>query len=153
MNPRRVRLLLKQINVRPNKRLGQNFLIDENVINKIILVSDLSPDDVVLEIGPGLGALTEKIAEKVKRIYAIEIDSNLYSYLEEKYSDIDNITFIKGDILKINVPHHNKIVSNIPYTITGPIFEKFFFKGAPPQGILTIERSIAERIFITKRRR
>jgi 16S rRNA (adenine1518-N6/adenine1519-N6)-dimethyltransferase len=150
MNIKRVQLILKQLNVRPNKKLGQNFLVDENLIEKIILISELSPDDVILEIGPGLGGLTEKIASKVKKIFAIEIDQNLYSYLKQKFTDHENIKVIHGDILKIDIPKHDKIVSNIPYTITGPIFEKFFFKKQPPQGILTIERSIAERIFQPK---
>lgn len=149
MNKNEVLLLLNQLELRPNKRLGQNFLIDKNVIDKIIALSDLSLNDVILEIGPGLGSLTEKIATQVKKIYAVEIDSRLHSYLKNKFSTIDNIEVINGDILEIDIPFHNKTVSNIPYKITGPILEKIFFKKNPPQGILTIVKSIADRIFLS----
>ena len=151
MNKKKVQLLLRQLKLRPKKRLGQNFMIDQNIIDKIISLSDLSKEDLILEIGPGLGALTEKLAEKVKKVYAIEIDSHLFSYLKQRFSKYDNIEIINGDILKIHIPLHNKVVSNIPYTITGPIIEKVFFKKKPPQGIITIEKNIAERIFLTKK--
>jgi len=147
MNKNEVHLLLEQLELKPKKFLGQNFLIDNNTIDKIIALSDLSLDDVILEIGPGLGSLTERIATQVKKVYAVEVDSKLYSYLKNKFSSIDNIEVINGDILKIDIPFHNKIVSNLPYKITGPILEKIFFKKNPPQGILTIEKSISDRIF------
>ncbi len=149
MNKKEIQLLLKKINLKPKKYLGQNFLIDQNIVNAIISLSDLTKQDVVLEIGSGLGVLIEEIARKVEKIYAVEIDFQLYSYLKKKFSHIDNLEIINGDILKMDIPFHNKIVSNIPYKITGPIFEKFFFKINPPQGIMIIEKSIAERIFLS----
>jgi 16S rRNA (adenine1518-N6/adenine1519-N6)-dimethyltransferase len=149
MNKRKVQLILKSLNVNPNKRLGQNFLVDQNIVRKIINSSELSNNDVILEIGPGLGAITEKMINSVKKIYAIEIDQRLYTYLKEIYSVYDNIEIIHGDVLEIEIPNHNKCVSNIPYTITGPILQKIFFKQKSPIGILTIEESIADRIFIS----
>ena len=149
MNKKEVQLLLRQINFRPKKHLGQNFLISHNTVDSIISLSDLTQKDVVLEIGSGLGALTEKIASKVMKIYAVEIDFQLYSYLKKKFSHIANLEILNGDILKIDIPFHSKIVSNIPYKITGPILEKFFFKMKPPQGVMIIEKKIAERIFLT----
>lgn len=150
MNRKEVLLVLKQLNVSPNKRLGQNFLIDKNIANKIISISEISKKDVILEIGPGLGALTGKLVESAKKVYAVEIDPRLYSYLEQKFSSFDNIEVVKGDVLEVDIPFHNKVVSNIPYTITGPIFEKFFFKEIRPRGILIIEKSIADRVFLSK---
>ena len=149
MNKKEVQLLLRQINFKPKKHLGQNFLIDHNIVDKIISLSDLTREDVVLEIGSGLGVLTKKIASKVKKIYTVEIDFQLYSYLKKKFLHIDNLEILNGDILKLDIPFHSKIVSNIPYKITGPILEKFFFKMKPPQGVMIIEKSIAERIFLT----
>ena len=127
MNLREVKLILKQLNIYPTKQLGQNFLIDKNTVNKIISVAEVSENDVILEIGPGLGALTEELAVLSKKVYAIEIDHRLCSFLNEKFSKYDNVEIIHGDILKIENPIHDKVVSNIPYTITGPIFEKIFY--------------------------
>jgi 16S rRNA (adenine1518-N6/adenine1519-N6)-dimethyltransferase len=148
MNIRDVQLILKQLNIKPNKKLGQNFLTDINILKKIIKLSELSQNDVVLEIGPGLGILTYNLAKIVKKVYAIEIDHRLYSYLNEEFSIYDNVEIIHGDILKFEVPDHDKVISNIPYTITGPILDRLFFKIHPPVGILTIEKNIADRIFL-----
>ncbi len=149
MNSREIQLILQQLNIKPNKKLGQNFITDKNIIKKIISVSKTSRDDVILEIGPGLGSITQELVNLVKKIYAIEIDHQLYLYLNDKFSIYDNVEIIHGDILKIDVPNHNKVISNIPYTITGPILDKIFFKINSPIGILTIEKSIADRIFLS----
>ena len=132
-------------------KLGQNFLIDRNISKKIISVSELSKDDILLEIGPGLGAITEDLAKKVKKVYAVEIDYRLCSYLKKRLMKYNNVEIINKDVLDTKIPFHNKVVSNIPYTITGPILEKIFFKEKSPMGILTIEKSIADRIFLTQK--
>jgi len=150
MDRREVQFILKQLKINPNKKFGQNFLIDKNVVNKIISFSELSNDDIILEIGPGLGALTEELVKKVKMVYAIEIDHRLHSYLNKKFSNFNNIKIINGNILEIEIPNHTKVVSNIPYSITGPILEKIFYKKEPPLGFLVIEKSIADRIFISE---
>jgi len=149
MNKNEVLLLLKQLKVNPNRKLGQNFLTDKNIVKKIISISEISKDDILLEIGPGLGALTEELATKVKKLYAIEIDPRLYSYLNQKFSIYNNLEIIHGNVLELEIPFHNKVISNIPYSITGPIFEKIFFKKQAPIGVLIIEKSIADRIFLS----
>ncbi|MHA1931647.1 MAG: 16S rRNA (adenine(1518)-N(6)/adenine(1519)-N(6))-dimethyltransferase RsmA [Promethearchaeota archaeon] len=149
MNYKEVQITLNRLNLKPKKHLGQNFLIDQNISRKIISVSEISSEDIILEIGPGLGARNELLVNKVKKIYAIEIDTQLSEYLSEKFSVYNNIEIINGDILEINLPKHSKVISNIPYTITGPILEKVFFKQNPPSGILTIEKSIGKRIFLS----
>ena len=149
MNKNEVLLLLKQLKVNPNKKLGQNFLTDKNIVKKIISISEISKNDILLEIGPGLGALTEELATKVKKIYAIEIDPRLYSYLNQKFSIYNNLEIIHGNVLELEIPFHNKVISNIPYSITGPIFEKIFFKKQASIGVLIIEKSIADRIFLS----
>ena len=150
MNIQEVNLVLNQLQLRPQKRLGQNFLIDNNVLQKIISLSEITKNDIVLEIGPGLGSLTEFLVKKAKKVYAIEIEPLFCTYLSEKLSIYSNIEIINDDVLKIEIPKHNKVVSNIPYTITGSIFEKVFFNRNPPSGILIIEKSIANRIFFTE---
>jgi len=153
MNKRETQLILNELGIIPNKKLGQNFLIDKNFVKKIILESQISKDDVILEIGSGLGILTEELMKFSKKVYAYEIDFKLFKYLKEKFSQIDNIEILNEDILKVNIPPHNVIVSNIPYSITGPIFEKVFYNEKPPRGILVIENSIAERLFIQKKKK
>jgi len=150
MNRKDVQIILKTLETKPKKHLGQNFLIDNNVKQKIILDSELTNDDVILEIGPGLGALTEPLVETAKKVYAIEIEPKFCTFLQKKFSKYENIEIINGDILKVEIPNCNKVISNIPYSITGPILEKIFFKPNPPKGILTIEKNLAERIFYKK---
>lgn len=150
MNNKDVRQILKKLNIFPTKRLGQNFLVDNSTRNLIINQANILKNDIILEIGPGLGALTEKLIEKAKIVYAIEIDFKLSKFLINRFSHCNNIEIINDNILDIEIPYHNKVVSNLPYTITGPVFEKIFFREKPPQGILTIEKSIADRIFFQK---
>lgn len=150
MNKSEVLLILKQLGIRPNKELGQNFLINKNTVSKIILESSIKPTQSILEIGPGLGALTEDLVKKSDQIYAYEIDSVLFSYLSNKFSNYENLKLYNEDILKAKIPSHDIIISNIPYSITGPIFEKIFYNPQPPCGVLIIENSIAERLFNRK---
>ncbi|MFX1392276.1 MAG: 16S rRNA (adenine(1518)-N(6)/adenine(1519)-N(6))-dimethyltransferase RsmA [Promethearchaeota archaeon] len=143
-----VKLTLRKLDIKPKKHLGQNFLIDNNIAQKMIIESQLTKDDIILEIGPGLGALTESLVERVKKVYAIEIESKFCEFLSNRFSKYNNIEIINADILKIDIPNCDKAVSNIPYSITGPLLEKVFFKPNPPQGILTVEKNIADRIFL-----
>ena len=152
MKKKEVQEILNQLKIIPKKKLGQNFLIDNNIANKFIIESNLSNDeDIVLEIGPGLGALTELLVKKAKKVYAVEIESEFCSFLSEKFSNCKNLEIIHGDILEIELPlHYNKVISNIPYSITGPLLEKVFYKGKPAFGVLTVDKKIGERMFITK---
>ena len=147
MNKSEVLLILKQLGIKPNKSLGQNFLINKNTVSKIIFESNIKRTQSILEIGPGLGALTEDLVKNSNQIYAYEIDSVLFSYLSNKFSNNENLKLFNKDILKAKIPSHDIIISNIPYSITGPIFEKVFYKPQPPRGALIIENSIAERLF------
>ena len=140
-------LVLKELKIDPKKSLGQNFLFDKNTINKIISEAEISESDIILEVGPGLGALTKGLLDKAEMVYVIEIEGKFCSFLEKKFNNRDNFSIIHGDILEVDLPKHDKVVSNIPYSITGPILEKVFFRENPPQGILTIEKKIADRIF------
>jgi len=150
MNKKDLQLVLNQINVKPKKSWGQNFLIDNNIVNKFISESEISKKDTILEIGPGLGAITEELIIRAKKVYVVEKESKFCSYLSDKFSKFDNVEIINDDVLKIDLPQHDKVVSNLPYTITGPIFEKIFYKRDPPIGIVSIEKSLAERIFLSK---
>jgi 16S rRNA (adenine1518-N6/adenine1519-N6)-dimethyltransferase len=150
MNKTETLLLLAKLGIQPKKRLGQNFLINENVTKNLIQKANLNNSDIVLEIGPGLGALTEEIVKIAKNVYAYEIDSILFQYLQEQYGLYSNLKLFNSDILKAELPYYNKVVANIPYTITGPLFEKVFYINNPPKGTLIIEKTIADRIFKPK---
>ena len=116
------------------KKFGQNFLIDQHVLDKIIKSANITKEDVVIEIGPGIGSLTQPLAEKAKKVIAIEIDKNLVQILEENVcEDYDNIKVINQDVLKIDlnelIKEENdgkpvKVVANLPYYITTPIIKK-----------------------------
>lgn len=152
MNLTETRLILDTIGIIPNKNFGQNFLIDRNILIKMIDEAEISNEETVLEIGAGLGALTSELEKRAKKVYAYEIDNTLYQYLKENFSISTNVEIINADVLKTNnIPPHDKIVANIPYTITGPIFEKFFYKEHSPIGIMIIEKSLSNRILDTKK--
>lgn len=145
------------MSIEPKKSLGQNFLRDENVLQKIIQAADLKTDDLVLEIGPGEGILTEELAKKSGQVVAVEIDKNLFANLKNKFRDKKNITFINDDILKINLSglfssyklqvSSYKLIANIPYYITSLIIRFFLENKLPPQEmILMVQKEVAERI-------
>ncbi len=137
-------------NRRPIKRMGQNFLFDNNILDKIISVSDLSPNEDVLEIGPGTGFLTERLINKKVNIVSVEKDYNLFEILKEKFKDCNNLKIINEDILKFNLDNMEreyKVVANIPYYLTSPVIRKFLeSKKQPKTMILTIQKEVAKRI-------
>ena len=146
MNKSELLILLQKLQLSPKKTKGQNFLIDKNVRDKIIQLSNIDSNDIILEVGPGPGILTEILIQKAKKVIAIELEPKFCSYLKEEYNNQGNLTIINGDILDIDLPPHNKVISNLPFSATGPIIEKLFFKENAPEGTLIIEKKIGERI-------
>jgi len=118
---------LNQHGITLNKNLGQNYLIDKNKRNQIIGFGDVDKNDVVLEIGTGIGTLTIELAKKAKKVIAIEQDENICKILTKRLKDekIDNVELINDDALKVDFPKFNKIISNLPYQISSPITFKF----------------------------
>lgn len=119
--------ILDKHGIRLNKNLGQNYLIDENKRNQIINFGNITEEDVVLEIGSGIGTLTIELAKRARKVIAIEQDSNICEILNQRLKEekIDNVELINDDALKIEFPKFNKIVSNLPYQISSPITFKF----------------------------
>jgi len=141
--------IFEKYKIKPCKKLGQNFLIDKNVLEKIIQTADLSISDIVLEIGPGLGILTEKLAEKVKKIITVEKDKKMINILKEILYTHKNIELINNDILKttIQLPKKYKLIANLPYYITSPVIRKFLQeKNKPELMVLMIQKEVAQRI-------
>ncbi|MDI6724373.1 MAG: 16S rRNA (adenine(1518)-N(6)/adenine(1519)-N(6))-dimethyltransferase RsmA [Methanobacterium sp.] len=115
--------ILKENNIRLDKRKGQNYLVDSNILAKIIEYSEISPDDVILEIGAGIGTLTIPLSKKAKKVIAIEQDQKIAAILEKRLEnlDISNVAVLAADATKIDFPEFNKVVSNLPYKISSPI--------------------------------
>ena len=115
---------LQKLGIRPSKSLGQNFLVDENVVRLLIKSANLRKSDLIIEVGPGLGVLTEKILEIGATLFAIELDRNLFKFLKEKFSQYKNFSIVNGDAVKFpiaSIPKEvsdYKIVSNLPYAIS-----------------------------------
>jgi len=149
--------LLQKYHFRPDKRLGQHFLISRKALQKIIQAAELSKEDVVLEIGPGLGILTEQLAQKVKRVVAVEKDKRMVQILKDVLRDYKNIQIIQNDILKLfrskapkfirSFAPKYKLVANIPYYLTSPLIRLFLEAEKPPQMmVLLIQKEVAQRI-------
>lgn len=152
LEPLHVPELLKQYGIRPQKSLGQNFLADHNALVKIVNDAQVSPTDLVLEIGAGLGGLTRLLAAQAGYVTAIEIDDRLYPALEAVLQPFDNVRLVRGDILSIpleNLFTENGylVVANIPYYITSAVI-RHLLEGSVKPGriVLTMQREVAERI-------
>ncbi|MFQ6042557.1 MAG: 16S rRNA (adenine(1518)-N(6)/adenine(1519)-N(6))-dimethyltransferase RsmA [Candidatus Poribacteria bacterium] len=150
-----VRNFLKKSGIRPKKRLGQNFLIDEGVLERIISAADVTDDDLVLEIGAGLGHLTAKLAEVAKRVIAVELDDVLFAEIQPIYAKTPNVELIQADILKIDLSEllqsdsreHTKVVANLPYYITTPILLKLLgLRSLIQTCVLMMQEEVAQRI-------
>ena len=133
-NPQVTIEIIKKYNFAFQKRFGQNFLIDGHVVEKIINAAEITKDDTVLEIGPGIGTMTQYLAESAGKVYAVEIDKNLLPVLDETLGEYDNVTVINEDILKVDInallgedAKNLKVVANLP-TILQPLLSWDFLK-------------------------
>ncbi|MCI9050833.1 MAG: 16S rRNA (adenine(1518)-N(6)/adenine(1519)-N(6))-dimethyltransferase RsmA [Lachnospiraceae bacterium] len=155
-NPKNTIQVIQKYNFDFQKRFGQNFLIDEHVIEKIMKAADLTEEDCILEIGPGIGTMTQYLAEVVREVIAVEIDKNLIPILKDTLSGYSNIIIRNEDILKVDintlVNEHNqgkpiKVVANLPYYITTPIIMGLFEKHVPLESmIVMVQKEVAERM-------
>lgn len=149
---RSISSLLKDHNLRPDKSLGQNFLTDPALLEKIVRIAGVSPEDTVLEIGAGLGHLTAQLAERARSVTAVEFDGRFLPILAEQLAAYPNVTLVEGDILQLEVPDLLQddgylVVANIPYYITSRIIRKLLEASLKPRGIvLTIQYEVAQRI-------
>ncbi len=155
LTPLQIPALLRKHGLRPEKSLGQNFLQDETALQKIAQAAEITPQDTVLEIGPGLGSLTRHLAIAAKNVIAIELDTNLMPVLEETLHPYPNTRIVQGDIL--NAPPASLVqaedylvVANVPYYITSAIFRHLLEASPRPRRIvLTVQKEVAQRICAT----
>ncbi len=143
--------LLQHYGLHPKKSLGQNFLVDEGGLRRIVAAADLTESDVVLEIGPGLGSLTRCLAAEAGRVVAVELDGRLIPVLEDQLAGIPNVQLIHGDILSLNpaalAGDCYKVVANLPFYITGAILRHLLGANPRPQMmVLTVQHEVAQRL-------
>lgn len=155
-NPTNTIALLKKYNFHFQKKFGQNFLIDANILEKIIKEAEITKDDCVLEIGPGIGTMTQYLAENAREVIAVEIDKNLIPILEDTLSAYNNVTVMNKDILKVDINKLTeeknggkpiKVVANLPYYITTPIIMGLFESQVPLDSItIMVQKEVADRM-------
>lgn len=148
--------VLRKYNFRFQKKFGQNFLIDPHVLDRIIESAGITKDDFVLEIGPGIGTMTQYLCESAREVMAVEIDANLIPILKDTLSEYDNVTVVNEDILKLDIlqvaKEHNdgkpiKVVANLPYYITTPIIMGLFESHVPLESItVMVQKEVADRM-------
>ncbi|MEQ8674649.1 MAG: 16S rRNA (adenine(1518)-N(6)/adenine(1519)-N(6))-dimethyltransferase RsmA [Aggregatilineales bacterium] len=147
--------LLEEYEIDPKRALGQNFLHDPNMLEKIVETGEVTKNDIVIEIGPGTGALTHVLAQNAKHVYCIEIDMRLQTLLENELAPYDNVSIIWADVLKTNIAElvgesPYLLVANVPYYITSAIIKHFLEDSPRPQRVvMTIQYELAERITAT----
>ena len=148
--------ILQRYQFRFQKKYGQNFLIDTSVLERIMNAAEITKQDCILEIGPGIGTMTQYLAERAKKVFAVEIDKNLIPILGETLAEYDNVTVINEDILKVDierlVQEQNggkpiKVVANLPYYITTPIIMGLFESKVPLHSItIMVQKEVADRM-------
>ena len=155
-NPARTAGIIEKYNFRFQKKFGQNFLIDDHILEQIVDAAEIGPEDVVVEVGPGIGSLTEWLCQRAKHVLAVEIDSNLIPILEDTLSPYPNKTIINDDILKLDIKKEVekiakdaeiKVVANLPYYITTPIVMGLLENEVPLSSItIMIQKEVADRM-------
>ena len=155
-NPQKTIEILQKYQFVFQKRFGQNFLIDPHVLEKIMAAAQIGPEDCVLEIGPGIGTMTQYLAERAARVVAVEIDEGLIPILQETLKDYGNVTLIRADILKVDIKELAqeygggrpfKVVANLPYYITTPIVMGLLEGDAPVESItVMVQKEVADRM-------
>ena len=155
-NPKNTIEIIQKYEFMFQKKFGQNFLIDTHVLEKIISAAGITKNDCVLEIGPGIGTMTQYLAENAGHVVAVEIDRNLIPILKETLADYDNVTVINEDILRVDIKalaeEYNggkpiKVVANLPYYITTPIIMGLFESGMPIDNItVMVQKEVADRM-------
>jgi len=155
-NPQNTIEILQKYNFNFQKKFGQNFLIDEHVLDKIIRAAEITKDDYVLEIGPGIGTMTQYLACAAREVTAVEIDRALIPILEDTLKEYDNVSILNEDILKVNIAalakeknggRPIKVVANLPYYITTPIIMGLFESHVPLESItVMVQKEVADRM-------
>jgi 16S rRNA (adenine1518-N6/adenine1519-N6)-dimethyltransferase len=142
---KRAKHLLRLYRISPKKRLGQNFAVNSGTLQRFVSHASLTEDDVVLEVGPGFGFLTQLLSSKCKKVIAVEVDPQLVSFLRTQLHSLKNVDLIEGDILKVSLPPFNKVVSAPPYSISSPLIFRLLEQQFD-WAVLILQKEFAERL-------
>jgi 16S rRNA (adenine1518-N6/adenine1519-N6)-dimethyltransferase len=142
---RRAKHLLRLYGVSPKKRLGQHFTVNSDLLQKLVSYASLTKDEVVLEVGAGLGFLTQLLSSKCKKVVTVELDPKIVGILRKQIHGLPNITLIEGDILEVSLPHFNKVVSAPPYSISSPLLFRLLERKFD-LAVLILQKEFAERL-------
>lgn len=147
---REIKKLLKKNKLQPSRGLGQNFLIDKAAAQRVMAAAELEENDLILEIGPGLGSLTQELSHRAKKIIAIEKDRQMIAILKETLKGFKNIDIIQGDVLKkfpqLKIKNY-KVVANLPFYLTAPVIRQFLeSKNQPTEIVFIVQKEVAQRI-------
>ncbi|MBX4205317.1 MAG: 16S rRNA (adenine(1518)-N(6)/adenine(1519)-N(6))-dimethyltransferase RsmA [Candidatus Doudnabacteria bacterium] len=149
-DPEHLKNLMHSLHLKPKDYMGQNFLISQDVINEIITAAEIRPTDTIVEIGPGLGVLTQVLVEKAKKVIAIEKDKTFIPVLKNYFKSDPRLEIIESDVLKFNfesLPKSYKIVSNIPYYLTSHLLQNLLaLKNKPSRIVLMVQKEVGERL-------
>lgn len=147
-----VRSLLRRLGIRPRKGLGQHFLIDEDILARIVATAEVEPSDVVVEVGPGLGVLTKELVKRAARVVAVEVDPQMAEIVLRLVPDAPNLEVVNADVLQFDPAKHGiappyKVVANLPYYITSPTMRHFLEEVTCPTAmVVMVQREVAERM-------
>ena len=142
---RRAKYLLRLYGVSPKKRLGQNFTVNSDVLQRLVSHASLTKDDVVFEVGAGFGFLTPLLSGACKKIIAVEVDPTLVNFLRKQLHSLQNVELIEGDVLKVSLPPFNKVVSAPPYSISSPLLFRLL-ENKFDSAVLILQKEFAERL-------
>jgi len=155
-SPNTIKYIMDKYGFRFSKSLGQNFLIDASIVEEIIAGAEIGPDDMVLEIGPGIGVMTQTMAQRARKVVAVEIDKALLPVLDETLEGLDNVEIVSGDVLRVDLQKiidekldgiAPKVVANLPYYVTTPIIMKFLEEQIPVTDIVVmVQKEVADRM-------
>ncbi len=146
-----IKTIAQTYGISPQKSKGQHFLLDTDVVVSMVEIGSVTKKDVVLEIGPGLGILTEVLVDSAKAIYAVELDTEVLDFLRDKFAGVQHLNVVNQDILRVDtqslIAGSYKVIANIPYNITSMILKKFLTSDhQPEQMVLMVQKEVAERV-------
>jgi 16S rRNA (adenine1518-N6/adenine1519-N6)-dimethyltransferase len=147
-----VRMALRQLDVKPSRAMGQNFLVDANALAAIVDAGEITPQSLVVEVGPGLGVLTWELVQRAGEVISIELDKRLIARLYDEFAQFANLTLVNHDILKsdiaqITARRSYRVIANLPYAITSPVLRHFLESDHPPElMVVLVQREVAQRI-------
>ncbi|HVB96828.1 MAG TPA: 16S rRNA (adenine(1518)-N(6)/adenine(1519)-N(6))-dimethyltransferase RsmA [Chloroflexota bacterium] len=150
--PEAIRTLLRALGMRPQKGFGQNFLVNDEILSRVVAAAEVAPNDVVLEVGPGLGHLTRHLARQAGRVIAVEVDRGMVRYLRSTFQGVPNVEIVENDVLKVEPgdlvgEHAYKVVANLPFYITSAVLRHFFEAARRPSLLVVmLQREVAYRI-------